>query len=183
MESRRFTRAAVLGGNALAPAAGAARGATAGAGAGTGAGEGRAGGGGAVAATGAGRAGGAGGAGAAAGAFCAGASSASSGLLLKEEATTGGSALYAVSAIARALDPRLIDFVLMRRLLVRTEPRRLGAALAVGLMEEELKFTEDRLAFPLLSSKPRSSTLSVIKSATGATSCKKERRQTQTNIL
>ena len=180
MESRRFTRAAVLGGNVLAPAAGAARGAAAGAGAG--AGEGRAGGGGAAAATGAGRAGGAGGAGAAAGAFCAGASSASSGLLLKEEATTGGSALYAVSAMARALDPRLIDFVLMRRLLVRTEPRRLGAALAVGLIEEEPKFTEDRLAFPLLSSRPKSSTLSVIKSATGATSWNKKRRQTQTNV-
>lgn len=171
MESRRFTRAAVFGGRVLAPAAGAVRDAAGAAGAGVGAGEGRAGGGGAAAA-GVGLAGGAGGAGAEAfWAVDSCSSGTASGLLFNDDATAGGSGLCAVSAMARALEPRLMDLVLMRRLFVRTEPRRLGAPLAVGLIDAEPKFTADRLALVLLlSSRARSSTLSVNKSATGATS-------------
>lgn len=170
MESSRLARAAVLGGKAVAPApdaTGGARGAVeaVGVGAGEGAGDGRAGGGGAAAAMGDGLAGGAGGAGA-----TVPSSAAISGLLFKDEATAGCSVLYAVSAMASVLAPRLMDFVLMRRLLVRTEPRRLGAPLAVGLIEAEPKLEDARLELLLLSSSPMSSMLSVSKSAVGATS-------------
>jgi hypothetical protein len=159
-------------------AAGGAAAVAAGAGRGGGAGAAAAGlGGVTVAAGAAGRAGGGGaeaaaGAGAGAGAGVAAAGAMATGPEPVDPAEGTGAALegtYAVTAGGAGMSswaftaPRV--FVLMRRLLTRTEPRRAGAPLAVGL-----RFVDERLASgpaPRVSSSPSS----VSMSAAAATSC------------